>query len=146
MKIILLKDVPKIGRKYDVKNVSDGYAQNFLIPRGLAKIATNEIVKEVEETKKRRDEKQKIKENLLDMEISKLKDTVLEIKSKLNDKGHLFASIRKEEVSKELSKKLKMDIDTEYIQLEHPIKEAGEHIIKIKIGKRDVEFKVLITG
>ncbi|TSD02839.1 MAG: large subunit ribosomal protein L9 [Parcubacteria group bacterium Athens0714_16] len=146
MKIILLKDVPKIGHKYDVKNVSDGYAQNFLIPRGLAKIANNEIIKEIEETKKRGDEKQKIKENLLDMEISKLKDTVIEIKSKLNDKGHLFASIHKEEISKELSKKLKIEIDPEYIQLGHPIKEAGEHIIKIKVGKRDVEFKILIIG
>jgi len=146
MKIILLKDVPKIGRKYDIKNVADGYAQNFLLPKGLAKVATDVITKEMELKKKNKEEEQKVRENLLDMEVDKLKNTVLEIKSKLNEKGHLFASIHKEEILKELRKKLKLDINSEYIKLDNPIKESGEHTIKIQIGKKEVEFKIKIVG
>lgn len=146
MRVIFLKDIPGIGRKYDIKNVADGYAQNFLLPRGLAKVATDTITKEIELKKKNKKEEQEIKENLLDREVNKLKDVVLEIKSKLNDKGHLFASIHKEEISKELSKKLKLEIDPEYIQLDNPIKESGEHSIKIKIGNREIEFNIKIIG
>jgi len=144
MKIIFLKDIPGVGQKYDIKNVADGYAQNFLFPRGLAKIATNTVVKEVELKKKNKEEEQKIKENLLDREVEKLKNAVLEIKSKLNEKGYLFAGIHKEEISKEIGKKLKLEINPEYIQLDNPIKESGEHNIKIKVGDKEIEFKLKV--
>jgi len=144
MRIIFLKDVPRVGRKNDIKNVADGYAQNFLIPRGLAKIATDIIVKEAELIKKRENEENKIKEDLFNENSNKLSGAILEIKSKLNEKGHLFAGIHREEISKELERKFKIKINPEFIQLKTPIKEAGEHTIKIKMGEKEAEFKVLI--
>ena len=144
MRIIFLKDVPRVGRKNDIKNVADGYAQNFLIPRGLAKIATDIIVKEAELIKKRENEENKIKEDLFNENSNKLSGAILEIKSKLNEKGHLFAGIHREEISKELERKFKIKINPEFIQLKTPIKEAGEHAIKIKMGEKEAEFKVLI--
>jgi len=146
MRIILLKDIPKIGHKNDVKNVSDGYAQNFLFPQKLAKIATEEIIKEIEEMKKRGESEKKMREVLINKETDKLNNTILEIKSKLNERGHLFAGVHVEEISKELEKKIKIKIDPEYIQLEQPIKEAGEHEVKIKIGEREVKIKIVIIG
>jgi len=146
MKIIFLKDIPGVGRKYDIKNVADGYAQNFLLPRGFAKVATDILEKEMELEKKNKKKEQEVRENLLDKEVDKLKNVVLEIKSKLNEKGHLFASIHKEEILKELKKKLKLDINLEYIKLDNPIKESGEHILKIQIGKKEIEFKVKVIG
>ena len=146
MKIIFLKDIPRIGRKNDIKNVADGYAQNFLIPRGLARMATNIIVKKTELIKKRESEENKIKEDLFNKDLDELSGVILEIKSKLNEKGHLFAGVHGEEISEELEKKTKIKIEPKYIQLEHPIKEAGERDIEIKIGKKSIKFKLIITG
>mgnify|MGYP001600522421 FL=1 len=87
MKIILLKDVPKVGRRYDVKDVADGYALNLLIPKGLAKIATPDAVKKIEETKKNDLTQKKIQEELLLKSLESIKNITLVIKGKANGQG-----------------------------------------------------------
>ena len=136
MKVILLQDVPNVGRKYEVKNVSDGYARNFLFLHQLAKLATPAAIKAVETEKKRLGQEKEVQKDLLKMNLDELKDLKIEIKEKVNEKGHLFAAIHAEEISKILKEQYHLEIPVEMIGLEKPIKEIGEYKVKIK----DKEF------
>lgn len=93
MKIILLKDIPKLGKKYEVKNASDGYATNMLFPRGLAIPATPENLRRFETEKAKLEGERKVHEALQAENMKALESTVLTISGKASDKGHLFASI-----------------------------------------------------
>ena len=146
MKIILLKDIPKLGKKYEVKNASDGHAVNFLIPRGLAISATPENLRRFETEKAKYDGEKKVHEALLADNIKALEDTVLTISGKASDKGHLFAALHKEAIAVELEKQARIQLDPSFIQLDHPIKEIGEHMIEVKGEGKSVKFKVVITA
>ncbi len=132
MKVILLHDVPNIGRKYEIKNVSDGYARNFLFPRKLARIATMQNIQDIEKQKKRHEQEKEIQKDILEKNIAALDGLEISITEKANEKGHLFAGIRKEEISKILKEQKHLDIPSGIIELEKPIKEIGEYKIKVK--------------
>ncbi len=141
MKVILLQDVPNVGRKYEVKNVSDGYARNFLLARNLAKIATSQAIQEIEKLKKQTEQKKEIQQDILEKNIESVDGVRLEVKEKANEKGHLFAGINKEEIAKILKEQKHIDIPAEIIVLEQPIKKIGEYKIKVK----DKEFILLVA-
>ena len=146
MKIILLKDVAKLGKKYDVKTVADGFAINSLIPRGLAEIATDKSMKRLEVLKAQDVTEKKIREDLLLKNLNDLKDVVIEIKEKVNDKGHLFAGIHKAELIAEIKKQTRLDMDEGHIIMDKPIKEVGDHMIDVKVGDKSIQFKVTVTA
>ncbi len=141
MKVILLQDIAGLGKKYDVKNVSDGYARNFLFLRKLAKPATSETVKTVESEKKQREEEKKIQENILQKNIEGLKDLKVVWDRKNNEKGSLFAGIHSQDISKILKEQFHLDIPAELIQLEKPIKKIGEY--KIKVGSQEFILTII---
>lgn len=132
MKVILLHDVPKIGKKYDVKNVSDGYARNFLIPRGMAEIATDARIKSVEILKKQSEQEREIQRDILENNIKELEGIKISVREKANEQGHLFAGVHKKEISKILKEQKHIEIPPDMIEVEHPIKETGEFKIKVK--------------
>ena len=146
MKIILLKDIPKLGRKYEVKNASDGHAVNMLIPRGLAIAATPENLRRFETEKAKYDSERKVHEALLAESLKGLEDTVITISGKASDKGHLFAALHKEAIATELAKQTRIQLDPSFIQLEHPIKEVGEHLIEVKGEGKSVKFKLVVEA
>lgn len=144
MKIILLKDVPKLGRKYDIKNVSDGHALNMLIPRGLVTPATEKAVKRIELLKSNDMTDKKIQEELLLKNLEIIKNLSLNLREKANDKGHLFAGVTKEMLVEEILKATRLNIDPESIKLDKPIKNVGEYKISIEVGSKKAEFTVII--
>ena len=144
MKVILLKDVKKIGKKYEVKNVADGFALNMLIPNGLAIPATPGNVNMVE-TKKKGDALENAKtEAELQKALNEIKGISIDIAGKVNDKGHLFAGIHKTEIIEAVKKQKGVNIAEEHLLLEKPIKEVGEHAITVKVGDREAVFKLNI--
>ena len=146
MKIILLRDVKGLGRKYDVKEAKDGYALNLLIPQGLAIHATDKNIREVD-IKKRTDlEHRKIQEDLLIMNLKELNGAKIEMMEKANEKGHLFAGIHKEQIIPEIKKQTRIDMLPEFIILEKPIKEVGEHEITVKVADKTVKFKLVVKA
>jgi large subunit ribosomal protein L9 len=146
MKIILLKDVKKIGKKYEVKDVADGYALNMLIPNKMAIPATSGNINMIE-VKKKTDMLENAKtEAELQKALSEIKGISIEIRGKVNDKGHLFAGIHKEEIMDALKKQKNVNISAEHLLLEKPIKEVGEHAITIKINDREAAFKLNIKA
>lgn len=146
MKVILTKDVSKLGRKFDTKEVSSGYALNLLIPRGLAVIATEDAVKKLGAVKAREDGEKKINDDLLIKNIKGLDGISISVSDKANEKGHLFAGLHKEEIVAELKKQTELQIDPSFIQLEHPLKEVGEHIIGVAGGGKSAKFKIVIQA
>jgi large subunit ribosomal protein L9 len=144
MKIILKQDIKGVGRKYEVKNVADGYANNFLIPRKMAEYASPEAVRKAEILKATNLAEVEIREKLTEKQIEMLKAVKIVLKKKGNDKGNLFEKIHPQEISEALKDQAKIDIDSEYIKLEEPIKEIGEHIVFAQIGKNKGEFKVVV--
>jgi large subunit ribosomal protein L9 len=146
MKVILLKDVENLGKKYEVKEVKDGFARNFLIPKKLVKIATKENLKWLEEKKK---ELEKVAEEELKT-VQKLateldgREIIIELKK--GEKGQLFQSINASYISKELQK-IGFQIKKQQILLENKIKEPGEFPIKIKLPHNlEVEIKLIVQA
>ena len=146
MKIILIKDVAKLGRKYDIKTVSDGHALNLLIPQGLAITATSEALKRLEADKARMEVDRKVREDLLTKNIADLKDVTVTIAGKANAKGHLFAGLHADVIAAEMQKQTRLQIDPSFIQLDQPLKEVGEHMVEVKVGGKSGKFKLVIEG
>jgi len=134
MKVILLKDVKGLGKKGEIVNAKDGYARNFLLPKNLAKEATQGNVKVLEEqktAKKIRQEEELAKAKELAEKISKL---TVEIKSKSGENGKLFGSITTKEIAEQLNKQHKIKIDKRKIEVEGGnIKTIGTTVAEIKV-------------
>ncbi|MCI5108867.1 MAG: 50S ribosomal protein L9 [Candidatus Pacebacteria bacterium] len=146
MKIVLLQNVAKVGKKYEVKEVANGFALNNLIPKGLAKTATDSVLNEIGNLRKAEDVQKKIREDLLIKNIDDVAGSLVTITSKANDKGHLFAGIHKEELLSAIKEQTRLEFDEDHIVLEEPIKEVGEHEIKVKVGEKEVALKVKVEG
>jgi len=146
MKVLFLKDVPKIAKKYDIKEVSDGYAQNFLFPRKLAEIASKGAEARVEKFKKTEVEMKKVNEALLHKSMKALEETVVTVKGKANEEGKLFAAIHKEEIADKLKEQAGIEMPAEYLDLEKPVKEIGEHEIPVIVGEKKGKFKLIVEA
>lgn len=146
MKVILLKDVKKLGKVGDIIDASDGYARNYLFPRNLAKEASDGNLKELgkkkaAEEKKKNEEKQAAKE-----QAEKINDAGVKIVTKGGDGGRLFGSITSKDIAEALKDQHKIDIDKKKIQLSQPIKQTGSFVIDIKIYPEVVaQLKVEVT-
>lgn len=138
MKVILLKDVPKLGQRNEVKEVKDGYALNLLLPKKLAEQATLSSLKRLERIKEIEGEVLRVKQNELEKLLSGIEK--IEIKAKANEKGHLFAGVGKEEISK------RSGIPVDNIILNHPIKEIGEHEIEVRVGEKGKKIRIDISS
>lgn len=146
MKVILLKDVAKVGKKYDIKNVSDGYAINMLIPQGMAIIATADAQKRLETDKKKIDAERKVQEELLHANLKSLDGITLEIVGKANEKGHLFAGLHQTEIAAALAKQAHVNIDPSSIDLKQAIKTVGEHMVSVTVEGKSVKFKLVVKA
>ncbi len=146
MKVILLKNVPKLGKKYEVKDVSRGHAQNMLIPQGDAMVATPASLKNIEKQRSESLVHQKVREDLLIKNIEDMKGTVVKIIGKANDKGHLFAGIHAAEIIPAVKEQTRLDIDEEHLLIEEPLKEVGKHKVRVKVGEVESEFTVEVVA
>ena len=142
MKVILLQDVVKLGRKFDVKEVADGYARNFLIVHELAKPATSSALAQLDRLKK--DYLKKAEGDLkISQELaSKLDGLEVEIKAKTAEDGTLFGSINTQKIAQTLEN-LGYQVDKTQIKLESPIKEMGEYDVPL-IFKHGLETQIKI--
>ena len=140
--MILNEDVPKLGHKYDVKNVSSGYARNFLLPRKMAQLASDKAVKTVEALKKQHAQELEVHRDILEKNINSLDGIRISVEEKANEKGHLFSIIHPEEIGRILKEKNHIDIPAKLIETERPIKAIGEHKIRVK----DKEFTLEVLA
>ena len=134
MKVLLIKDVKSLGKKGEVKEVKDGYGKNFLIGKGFARSATEEILAQ------HASDELIVAENL-EKEVAALKVIAAEldkaeiiITKKLGQNGHLFGSVTKDEVATALKEQHGIEIDKKHINEKSSIKTIGEHDLDFKLG------------
>ena len=132
MKILLIKDVKGLGKAGEIKNAKDGYARNYLIPKGFAKLATDEVIKQWQEEQKKKEEELKTELDKLNKLKEKIQNTKIIIKHKLGANGHLYGAITNKEVAEHLKEK-GIEIDKKSIEMKQ-IKAVGEYSVDIKLG------------
>ena len=144
MKVIFLQDVPKVGKKYDIKEVNDGYAINFLFPKKWATLATLKATEEVERHKKEIVIEREVQEDLLIKNLEEIKGKTITIKAKTDEKGHLFSGIHEKTLVDVMEKEYHIQIDEKFIVLEKQIKEIGEFEIPIEVKGKKSSFKLIV--
>ena len=132
MKVILLEDVRGTGKAGDVANVSDGYARNLLIPRGLAVEATAQNIKQLEK-KKEAMAKKFAEDKAAALELKKkLEEVTVEVRTKAGKDGKVFGSVTSKDIADALNQ-MGFDIDKKKIQLDSPIKATGMTDVNVKL-------------
>lgn len=133
MIVILTKDVKGTGKAGDVVNVSDGYARNFLLPRGLAEKGTEGNIRSLEKAKAQQEEKFNKEKEEAQKLANKIAELEVVILSKSGEGGRLFGSITSNDIAEALKEQHKIEVDKKKIVLENPIKQMGDYQVKIKL-------------
>lgn len=145
MQIILLQDVRGVGRRYDVKETKDGYARNFLFPNKLAEPATPGGLKKLEAMKAEVGKNEEELKKRLEEIARKTNETALEFKLKTDEKGAVFGSVTKEMILKAMRDAGFITKERVSVELDWPIKELGEHKLKIRLPKNiEAELKIVV--
>ncbi len=134
MKVLLIKDVKGVGKTGEIKDVADGYGKNFLIAKGFALAATNEVLRKYESQKKKDAANEAAHIAELKETKDKLDKLLITITKKLGEGGHLFGSITKDEVADALKAQHSISIDKKDIDIKHPIKTTGLYDLDLKMG------------
>lgn len=145
MKVILKQDIKGVGKKDQIINASDGYARNFLLPKGLAVVADSTNMSNL----KSKNEANAYKKNQ-ELEnaksiANKLNETTLKIKAKVGENGKLFGGITSKEISEHLKKDFNIDVDKKKIVLNENIKQIGTTLVQVKLYEGVVaKLKVMV--
>lgn len=135
MKVILTQDVKKVGRKGEVKEVADGYAHNVLLPKKLALPGTPENLKKIEKEQEQKEDKKALDESLLIKSIKNVDGKTVSVSAKTNDAGGLFEAIHNKHIISAVKEQLGIDLAESVFVNQESIKTAGEHQVKLKVGK-----------
>ncbi|AKA71274.1 50S ribosomal protein L9 [Clostridium scatologenes] len=145
MKVILLKDVKSVGKKGDIINASDGYARNYLLPKGLAQEATGTNV-HILNNKKEAERRQKLAEiEAAQKTAESLKGKEINLSVKTGENGKLFGSITGKDIADELNKKYNLKVDKKKIIVDN-IKQVGTYDVEVKLYPEiSTKIKVIIA-
>ncbi|MBQ9960641.1 MAG: 50S ribosomal protein L9 [Firmicutes bacterium] len=147
MIVILNKDVKGTGKAGDVVKVSDGYARNMLIPRGMATEATEGNIRSLEKQKKIAADKKAAEKAEAQAQAEKIGEIAVVIKTKAGDGGKIFGSITSKDIADALAKQHNITVDKKKIQLGNPIKMTGEMSVAIKLYPEvNANLKVVVEA
>ena len=147
MKVVFLKTVPDVARAGDVKEVANGYGRNFLLPKGLATLATPAALKKVDSLRQAEERRQiQLKEEALAF-AETLQDFSLTVKAKAGARGRLYGSITNSDIAQQLEAETGYQLDKRQITIEESIRQLGEHEVLLKLTS-DVTatLKVIVEG
>jgi large subunit ribosomal protein L9 len=145
VKVLLVKDVPNIGLAGETKNVADGHARNFLLPRGLATLATAGALKQIEENKRvqqRKDLRAKVELTQLS---SILGQTEVTFKAKVGEQHRLFGAITAADIAQAVGGKIGHPIDKRRVELDEPIRSLGTYKVPIRVGPKSTPSVTVIV-
>ncbi len=145
MKVIFLKDVKNVAKKYDLKDVADGYARNFLLPNDFARPATPTALKELEILKEKAErEAEGLKKHIEGLR-RKINERTLEFHLKTDESGSVFGSVNKETILQALRDSDLVTKERLEIKIAHPIKELGDHKIPVRFKDgSEAELKITV--
>ncbi len=134
MKVIFVKDLSGTGKRGDIKDVSDGYAMNFLIAKGFAQAVTPEIqAKVTKEAKEAEIKKQKEIEKLRNLK-TEIEKRTFTVKVKVGDKGQIFSGVHEKDIALAVNQKMGLALEKNQVALDKPIKELGAHKVILKLA------------
>ncbi len=146
MIVILTKDVKGTGKAGEVVKVSDGYARNMLLPKGLAKEATEGNVRNLEKQKAIAAEKLEAQKEVAKKQAEEMSKITVVIKSKGGENGKLFGSITSKDIAEALEKQENIKVDKKKIELPSPIKQTGDTEVTVKLFPEvSATLKVTVT-
>lgn len=133
MKVVLKKDVPGLGKAGEIKKVADGYARNYLIPKGLAAVATPGAIKQAELERAAEERRaQKLQQEAQEL-AQRLASQTLIFKARAGEGDRLYGSITNADIARAIQEAVGMEVDKRKVLLEHPIRELGEHTVAVKL-------------
>ena len=133
MKIILATDIDTLGRKGDIVSVADGYARNFLVPRGHALVATKGNLKQAELMQKAREEKERKLRDEASARVARLEGSPIYISARAGEGGRLFGSVTNSDIARAMKEQIGEEVDRHKVRLDDPIRELGTHTVSIQI-------------
>ncbi len=146
MRVILLKEIEKLGSPGDVVEVKDGYGRNYLIPMGYALEARKGYLKDLEHKKRIVEAKLRKERRKAETIAEKLERMVLTIKKKVGEEGKLFGSVTAMDIEKALEGE-GIEVDRRNILIEEPIKHVGDYTVKVRVHpERTVDLKLVVEG
>lgn len=145
MQVIFLQDVPQQAHAGEIKRVADGYARNYLIPKGLAQVATPEVLKRSHKIKVAGDQ-QRIRETDVMEELAQLLDnTIITIQARVTPTGRYYGAISSARVAEELSAAIGRDIERRLVDVVEPIREPGEYEFTLRLSA-DIQATIQIMA
>ena len=143
MRVILRTDVEAVGNKGDVVDVADGYARNYLLPKGWAMKASPGAEAQAEKMRRSRSIKDAADRSAAEDLATRLVPTTITIAARVGTEGRLFGSVGTAEVVEAIAKQTGIELDRRQVKLNEPIKESGTHLVPVKLHT-DVEFPVTL--
>jgi large subunit ribosomal protein L9 len=144
MKVILLQDVAKIGRRSEVVNVPDGYALNQLIPKQMAEAATAANMKRIERLQASAEAGKVADEARFETARKVLLETVIQVAADVNEQGHSFKAVSENDIAA-AAQAAGIDLEATMIVVGKPIKEVGKHTVELIRGNSKAEFTIEVT-
>lgn len=142
MKIILSDDVENVGRKGDVVTVADGYARNFLVPKGLALIASKGALRQAEVMRRAREEQERKLKEQAAAKVAVLGSQPVYISARAGEGGRLFGSVTNSDVARAIAEQLGEAVDRHLVRLDEPIRSLGTHQVEVHLH---AEVNALVT-
>src|SRR3712207_9438392 len=136
MKVILADDVEKLGKKGDVVVVADGFRSNFLVPKGLALMATKGSLKQAELMQKARAEREERAKEEAAKKVAHLGSSPVYISARAGEGGRLFGSVTRSDVARAIEDQLEESVDRRDVLLEDPIRSLGTHQVEVKLHEQ----------
>ena len=133
MKVILLKDIQGTGKKDQIVEVSDGYGRNYLLPRKLAKEASAEALNALEKSRSADKHREEVRRQEAEVKARELKGKVVQLEVKGGENGKLFGSVTTDQIAAALKAQHGVDVDRRKLELEEPIKSAGQYFVTLKL-------------
>src|SRR5580704_8761883 len=143
MRVVLRSDIDRVGKRGDIIDVADGYARNYLLPKGYAIIATGGVAAQATAMRRSRDLKDAKDRESAEVVARTLVPAVIRISAKAGAEGKLFGSVTAAEVASAVGAQTGVEIDRRKLHLDEPIKTLGTHTVAVKLHS-DVEFPVTI--
>lgn len=142
MKVILSNDVEALGHKGDVVTVADGYARNYLIPKGIAMLASKGALKQAELMQRARAERAEKEKAEAAARVATLAASPVYISARAGEEGRLFGSVTKADIARAIQDQLEQEVDRHLIRLDDPIRTLGSHSVEIHLHE---EVNALVT-
>ena len=133
MKVILAKDVEKLGFKGDVVTVADGYARNYLVPKGFALMATKGALRQAEQMRRAREEADRKHKEEAAARVATLGASPVYISARAGEEGRLFGSVTKADIARAVEDQLEEKIDRHDVRLDDPIRQLGRYEVEVHL-------------